>query len=50
LGINTLGGHKAELLVINLALHAKPLGCKELPNGQQTITVVMYDIKLQDTV
>lgn len=47
--INTLGGQNAELLVLNLAVPAQPLGCKGLPNVQQTITVV-YDIKLQDTV
>jgi len=48
--INTLGGHNAELLVLNLALHTQPLGCKGLANVQQTVTVVMYDNKLQDTV
>lgn len=47
--INTMGGQNAELLVLNLAVHAHPLGCKGLPNVQQTVTV-MYDIKLQDTV
>ena len=47
--INTLGGHTAVLAVLNLTLHAKSLGCKELLNVQQTITVVMYDFKLQDT-
>jgi len=47
--INTLGAQNAELLVLNLAVHDQPLGCKGLPNVQQTFTVV-YDIKLQDTV
>lgn len=38
--INKLGGQNAELLVLNLAVHAQPLGCKGLPNVQQTISYV----------
>jgi muramoyltetrapeptide carboxypeptidase LdcA involved in peptidoglycan recycling len=45
----TLGGKNAELLVLNLAVHVQSLGCKKLPNVQQTITAV-NDIKLQDTL